>query len=75
MRNTVETSGNKYRIFTLVEFHQDLFSEKFCADGVPIWAIPPQIYKDFPRPLNIKKFTYDKNGYPLGKECAKHPWA
>ena len=39
MRQTVEDSG-KYGIYTLVEFHQDLFSEKFCADGVPVWAIP-----------------------------------
>ena len=32
--------AGKHNIYTLVEFHQDLYSEKFCADGVPMWAIP-----------------------------------
>jgi endoglycosylceramidase len=32
--------ASKYRIYTLVEFHQDLFSQKFCGNGVPLWAVP-----------------------------------
>jgi endoglycosylceramidase len=40
----------KNGIYTLLEFHQDLFSEKFCGDGVPIWAIPEEIYQDFAKP-------------------------
>lgn len=74
MRDTVEQSG-KYRIKTLVEFHQDLFSEKFCADGVPVWAIPPQISKGFPRPLNLKPFNFDDNGFPKWQDCSKHSWS
>ena len=39
MVDLVNLAG-KYNIYTLVEYHQDLFSEKFCGDGVPLWAVP-----------------------------------
>lgn len=39
------------QIYTLLQFHQDLFSEKFCADGVPPWLIPEEISHDFGRPV------------------------
>jgi endoglycosylceramidase len=26
-------------IYTMLDFHQDLISEKFCGDGVPVWLI------------------------------------
>lgn len=74
MRDTVDLAGT-YGIYTLVEFHQDLFSEKFCADGVPVWAIPHEISKDFPRPASLKKFVFDENGFPHWQDCSKHPWS
>ena len=72
MKNTTEKAYH-YGIHTLVEFHQDLFSEKFCADGVPIWAISSHLSKGFPRPLDLKPYPFDERGYPKG--CGKHPWA
>lgn len=39
MVNLVNKAG-KYGIYSLLEFHQDIFSEVFCADGVPAWAVP-----------------------------------
>ena len=42
---------------------------------MPIWAIPEEIYKDFPRPLSVKKFEFDANGYPHWQDCGKHAWA
>lgn len=41
---SIVNEAGQYNIYTLVEFHQDLFSEKFCADGVPMWAIPKSVY-------------------------------
>jgi endoglycosylceramidase len=32
----------KHNIYTLVDFHQDLLSEKFCGDGIPLWAVKTQ---------------------------------
>lgn len=29
----------KHGIYTLVDFHQDIISEKYCGDGVPAWLI------------------------------------
>ena len=60
-----------YNISVLVEFHQDLFSEKFCGDGVPLWAIPKTISATFPLPIDLP-YKYGENGLPTG--CGKHPW-
>jgi endoglycosylceramidase len=27
-------------IWTVVDFHQDLYSESFCGDGFPLWTVP-----------------------------------
>lgn len=31
--------GEEYGISTMVDFHQDLLSEKFCGEGIPLWAV------------------------------------
>jgi endoglycosylceramidase len=73
MNELVEMAG-KYGIYTLVEFHQDLFSEKFCADGVPMWAIPESMSRGFPLPISKPGHFDNKTGYPIGKTCMGHPW-
>lgn len=70
MKRLVDTCA-EYNISVLVEFHQDLFSEKFCGDGVPLWAIPETISATFPLPIDIPYKYYD-NGLP--KSCGKHQW-
>ena len=32
-------AGEKYGIYTLLDMHQDVFSGKFCGEGVPDWAV------------------------------------
>ena len=52
-----------YGIYTLIDMHQDLFSEKFCGDGMPMWLPKYEQYKDFAAP--IKNITFDNtSGYP-----------
>jgi endoglycosylceramidase len=58
MVDLVNTAA-KYNIFTLVEFHQDLFTKKFCGDGVPMWAIPKEVYHSFPIPVKMRRTTFD----------------
>lgn len=29
------------RIWTVVDFHQDVYARAFCGDGFPIWTLPP----------------------------------
>lgn len=69
----------KYGIYVLVEMHQDCFSERFCGEGVPEWAV---ILKNstmnesrlFPEPIG-PSFPSSKNGsIPTNKECAEHIW-
>lgn len=38
-------------IWTVVDFHQDVYSESFCGDGFPSWTIPnaPAPHHDCPR--------------------------
>jgi endoglycosylceramidase len=73
MNRLVELAG-QYGIYALVEFHQNLFSEKFCADGVPVWAIPKSISRGFPLPIS-KPGTFDNvTGMPTGKTCSGHSW-
>lgn len=40
MINFVNEFG-KRGIYTLLEFHQDLFGERTGGGGVPGWAVPP----------------------------------
>ncbi|KAL4454599.1 hypothetical protein ABPG74_021804 [Tetrahymena malaccensis] len=60
----VDTAG-KYGIYSLLDMHQDLFSEKFCGDGIPLWLIPEKEYNHFPLPIP-KKIQFDnETGLPL----------
>lgn len=44
--------------------HQDLFSEKFCADGVPLWLLSPEDYAKYAAPL--KQIEFDNvTGLPI----------
>ena len=29
----------EYGIYTLLDMHQDVLSEKFCGEGIPDWAV------------------------------------
>jgi endoglycosylceramidase len=67
--------GGKYNVFTLLDAHQDLFSERFCADGAPLWVIPKQISRTFALPLDRKIYQVDeKTGLPKWQDCSRHPW-
>jgi len=67
------TFGDGYGVNTLVDAHQDLLSEAFCADGAPIWlahdmaARAPQA---FPLPVGPSPCAWDPTGRPAGNCCA-----
>ena len=73
MKAIVDLAGS-YGIYSLVEFHQDLFSEKFCGDGVPAWALKNIQTATFPMPINSQPYKYNSSGLPDYKQCLKHPW-
>jgi len=58
----------------LIDFHQDLLSEKFCGDGVPIWLMDEiNGYKTFPFPMG-KKIKLNETGLPDWKDCDRDNW-
>ena len=61
-------------VATLVDAHQDLLSEAFCADGAPIWlahdmaAGAPQA---FPLPVTAASCPFGPDGRPAGNCCGE----
>merc|ERR1719502_1167966 len=55
--------------------HQDVLSEHFCGDGIPVWAVELGNSWDFPHPLFIRNFSYDQHGIPSETECDQTNWA
>ncbi|KAI8824720.1 glycoside hydrolase superfamily [Chytriomyces cf. hyalinus JEL632] len=63
-------------IYVLLDFHQDLFSERFCGNGAPLFASKPAKPRlAFPVPLTIKPYELDENQIPSTQDCASKQWA
>ena len=53
VKSIVEKSKT-YGIYTLLDFHQDILSEKFCGEGIPKWAVKPSYFTlPFPIPSTL----------------------
>ncbi len=68
-----------YGIYTLLDMHQDVLSEKFCGEGIPGWAA---IVKDMPAnkqfaaPKSSEPYTaVASDGFPTRQDCGKFGWA
>jgi hypothetical protein len=61
-------------VYTLVDFHQDLLSPAFCADGIPVWAA--QRYSagspGFPIPLAATPYPVDNS---TGTPTSERRWS
>lgn len=65
----------EHGIYTLVDFHQDIISEKYCGDGVPAWLIDEiDGYKTFPFPWTLKKMPLNSSGLPSWSDCDQANW-
>ncbi|KAI8612654.1 glycoside hydrolase superfamily [Chytriomyces sp. MP71] len=76
--NTIKTIVQRCSdagIYVLLDFHQDIFSEKFCGEGVPLWAANPSGGRfGFPFPLD-RAYPVNETGIPSDEDCGKHDWA
>eukprot|EP00927_Polykrikos_kofoidii_P076453 TRINITY_DN7354_c1_g1_i1.p1 TRINITY_DN7354_c1_g1~~TRINITY_DN7354_c1_g1_i1.p1 ORF type:complete len:546 (+),score=79.62 TRINITY_DN7354_c1_g1_i1:48-1640(+) len=63
-----------YGIYILADMHQDLLSERFCGEGIPLWASEPRSVIPFPSPLAWKYETDPATGLPTRQECARRGW-
>ena len=73
------TFADDFGINTLVDAHQDLLSEAFCADGAPPWLAHDMangVKNPFPLPLAATPCPYGPDGRPANmSECCNLPWS
>ena len=64
-------------VYPLLDMHQDVWSRKFCGEGVPDWAAKSTFdnvkHFGFPWPL-AKPYAVDENNYPSREDCNSIPW-
>ncbi|CAL1129550.1 unnamed protein product [Cladocopium goreaui] len=73
VRDIVEEAAT-YGIYILADMHQDLLSEKFCGEGVPLWAAQP-VPVPFPVPLSLP-YLPGWDGLPKRDDCFRfESWA
>ncbi|KAI9325712.1 glycoside hydrolase superfamily [Zopfochytrium polystomum] len=73
-------------IYVILEMHQDSLSERFCGEGIPLWAVDissrldrvgihrPNATVGFPQPAGAP-YELDENGIPSKEDCAKMSWS
>ena len=54
VRKIVQTAS-AYGVYVLLDMHEDVLSEKFCGEGIPVWAVRNDshrhVFGSFPSPL------------------------
>lgn len=75
VRGLVESMG-EFGIYTLLDGHQDLFSRKFCGEGVPDWAVQPAAWAQgtFPFPIPHKVDKLGPRHYANITQCLQLPF-
>jgi endoglycosylceramidase len=63
----------KKGIYVMLDFHHDLWSEKYCGEGAPAWAALEDEGSNFPSPLE-NPYPVDEDGFPAEKDCELHNW-
>ncbi|KAF2069016.1 hypothetical protein CYY_009664 [Polysphondylium violaceum] len=73
MKSIVDLLGNS-DVYTIVDFHQDLISRKFCGEGIPDWAVSLNASTNFPKPME-KPYPVNTQGYPALDTCLNKEFA
>eukprot|EP00935_MAST-01C_sp_MAST-1C-sp1_P001139 g1139.t1 len=63
-----------FGIYTVADMHQDSLSERFCGEGVPLWAAQVTSKLAFPLPL-AKPAEDGPEGVPTRQFCASWSWS
>ncbi|KAI8619624.1 glycoside hydrolase superfamily [Chytriomyces sp. MP71] len=64
-------------IYVLLDSHQDVFSEKYCGEGIPMWANAQTKFNvfSFPVPLSLFPYTLTAAGTPSISDCESKDFA
>ncbi|KYQ99939.1 hypothetical protein DLAC_03906 [Tieghemostelium lacteum] len=75
MATIVEALGNA-SIYTIIDFHQDLISRRFCGEGIPDWAVELASSQSFPEPTQLKPYPVNSTDqYPSLPQCLSKEFA
>ena len=64
----------KHDIYSLLDMHQDVLSEKFCGEGFPLWATIPDNNSQFPEPAG-PPYPVNNDSIPSYADCHSKGWA
>ena len=83
--NSIINTLGKAGIYTVLDSHQDLFSRRFCGEGMPFFYTPPVNHKcdaywfggvfelmGLCKSMNSYNFTIDSNQNPEISQCLSH---
>jgi endoglycosylceramidase len=73
----ITDDASKYGIYTLLNLHQEILSEKYCGEGFPDYVINKatstvQGKKTFPFPIDEPYHEKAEDGYPTRYDCSLH---
>ncbi|KAJ3431228.1 hypothetical protein M0812_02905 [Anaeramoeba flamelloides] len=74
MKDLVEEM-NEYGIYSLIDFHQDVLSRKFCGEGVPNFYVKDDPILPFAEPVTEEPIPKNSDGYPKMEDCLKKLFA
>ena len=73
---TIVNTSADHGIYSLLDFHQDVYSPKYCGEGIPLWAsITGDDAWNFPRPIQWTPFNISSEGLPSDADCSSFAWA
>eukprot|EP00055_Hartaetosiga_balthica_P012705 m.62515 g.62515 ORF g.62515 m.62515 type:complete len:499 (-) comp8033_c4_seq2:73-1569(-) len=76
MMKNITKMCEDHGIWVLLDFHQDVWNERFCGEGVPAWAASPSSdAKPFPIPIGPAFNTSNPDGIPSDKDCSAYDWS
>ncbi|KAJ3444958.1 hypothetical protein M0812_10820 [Anaeramoeba flamelloides] len=68
---TLVDEMNEYGIYSLIDFHQDVLSRKYCGEGVPNFYVKDDPLMPFAEPVTEGPIPKDSDGYPNLEDCLK----
>eukprot|EP00767_Chilomastix_cuspidata_P003716 gnl/Chilomastix_cuspidata/384.p1 GENE.gnl/Chilomastix_cuspidata/384~~gnl/Chilomastix_cuspidata/384.p1 ORF type:complete len:533 (-),score=181.80 gnl/Chilomastix_cuspidata/384:1445-3019(-) len=68
---SIVNMAGKAGIYSLLDFHQDLLSARYCGEGVPDWLVPTDVDREmnFPEPLINPAYELGEDGNPAREDC------
>ena len=68
MQGIVAIAGEKYGIYTVIEFHQDAWNAMYCGNGAPDWVSVTES-NNFPMPIATPVPVDPTTGHPTKETC------